>query len=233
MKMKRHAFTLIELLVAIGIVCVLIGILLPVVSRARGQAHRVECISNLRQIGAGFTGYTMRYDGYLPATAPKTNYSGEDWIAWRSGGPGLNASSLAPFVSTPVQPKLFRCPAEDDVDARAYPYSYVMNAQVCTDATPRQCMRILKIKSISEKILVYEEDQRTIDDGSGDLAPGPNMGLLSIRHDRTQVSPDTVGVGNTAMTTNIERQGNVLFVDWHVDYVSRKFAHDPAHYTIP
>ena len=61
--MKKHGFTLIELLVVISIIALLMAIIMPALRRAKGQAQKVACQSNLRQWSIVFKMYTDDYDG--------------------------------------------------------------------------------------------------------------------------------------------------------------------------
>ena len=63
---KNSAFTLVELLVVIAIIAILASILFPVFARARENARRSSCQSNLKQIGLGMEQYKNDYDGYYP-----------------------------------------------------------------------------------------------------------------------------------------------------------------------
>jgi prepilin-type N-terminal cleavage/methylation domain-containing protein len=62
----KSAFTLIELLVVISIISLLAAILFPVFARARENARRSGCMSNLKQIGLAAMQYVQDNDGHYP-----------------------------------------------------------------------------------------------------------------------------------------------------------------------
>jgi prepilin-type N-terminal cleavage/methylation domain-containing protein/prepilin-type processing-associated H-X9-DG protein len=66
MKRKHTGFTLIELLVVIAIIAILAAILFPVFARARENARKSSCQSNLKQIGLAVQQYAQDYDETYP-----------------------------------------------------------------------------------------------------------------------------------------------------------------------
>jgi prepilin-type N-terminal cleavage/methylation domain-containing protein len=73
---RRTAFTLIELLVVVSIIALLLGILLPTLSRARVQTRRVSCASQLHQVGVAMMAYMqdsrerMPSCSFMPSVGP-------------------------------------------------------------------------------------------------------------------------------------------------------------------
>ena len=99
------AFTLIELLVVIAIVAILASILFPVFARAKEAAKKTYCLSNLRQIGAGFLLYENDSDDRMPDRRDlKTSLPGgwKPWTTWPTSDPraGWAAIALEPYTAS-------------------------------------------------------------------------------------------------------------------------------------
>jgi len=261
----NRAFTLVELLVVIGIIALLISILLPVLGKARDHANRVACISNIRQIGIAFRMYAGDNKDWCPFSAPlgSPNDRLEEYIHWRGGvpkGEGLASSSIAKYLGgqTISLEKIFRCPSDATAEQRVLPkfaYSYSMNIYFDPRGSydPPYKMplgvypgcggwpsRLSTTRNASEKVLVAEENEVTINDGFWvpGVGPGPDpkswiceWDWLSIRHDNgakefSEKQPRRVALD---LLNNRSRKGVVVFADGHADVVARDFAHHPHH----
>lgn len=132
---RCSGFTLIEVLVVIAVIAILAAILFPTFARARENARRSSCQSNLHQIGLGFAQYTKDYDDHYPLGLQAD---------WNNGWP----TTVQPYIQSV---EVFRCP-DDDVSVLApadwdlldwagLPISYAGNGLIgcvgdCSDATP-------------------------------------------------------------------------------------------------
>jgi len=124
MKTGKVGFTLIELLVVIAIIALLMGILMPALSRVREAAKRDVCSSQVKQIGTAITAYTSDNDNRMPIyNSDNTNTSPymliHSYALYRSGGDFVDASGkLLPMKLAVLyegkyiaNPKVFYCPS--------------------------------------------------------------------------------------------------------------------------
>jgi prepilin-type N-terminal cleavage/methylation domain-containing protein len=122
---QGRAFTLVELLVVIGIIAVLLGLLLPALSRAQQQARQAVCASNLRQIGLHLMMYANQSRGWLYPVGPKNPVTQE--YATLGDDLGLPREKRWPvYVFSPAvwNPPIMLCPS--DFEPREE-HSYVLN----------------------------------------------------------------------------------------------------------
>jgi prepilin-type N-terminal cleavage/methylation domain-containing protein/prepilin-type processing-associated H-X9-DG protein len=155
--MKNHrvtlkkGFTLIELLVVIAIIAILAAILFPVFARARENARRSSCSSNLKQIGLGLMQYTQDYD-------EKYIRFGEN----NSGGVPNWTQAVQPYVKST---QMFVCPSNPNSGANkaaagtyqgiAYPeirrsYGMNRNAPLSEGSVASPATKIYVSESVAE-----------------------------------------------------------------------------------
>lgn len=187
----------------------------------------------------------------------------------------VSKSAIARYLNlTAKSVGVLRCPS-DTWDFRQaplsstfgrYPYSYVMNWFIAGDSnlpaagvtgqqnyqgpSPGICRTLAKVLNPSQKILMYEEDQLTVDDGNGQpwmgstgafnasnpaatTGVGGLINLLALRHEWTKAPvglplQSTTGTMSSAVP-DPDARGNVVFCDGHAEFVSRAFVHRPDH----
>src|SRR5690606_36200012 len=107
-------FTLIELLVVIAIIAILAAILFPVFARARENARRTSCLSNVKQIGLGVMQYVQDYDEMYPRAVQKneqdsglSNVSISD-VSFSGDRAWLWYAMIYPYTKSS---QVFRCPS--------------------------------------------------------------------------------------------------------------------------
>ncbi len=140
---RFKAFTLIELLVVIAIIAILAAILFPAFARARENARRASCQSNLKQIGIGVLQYVQDYDERYPqCRATGVVYKGfyNYFAPWQL--------AIDPYVKSM---QVFKCPSNTSNETVAHswdgskdvvPVSYLANGSDESDAGRQAAIRL-------------------------------------------------------------------------------------------
>lgn len=206
--MRKHGFTLIELLVVIAIIAILAAILFPVFARARENARKSTCQSNMKQLGMATMQYAQDYDEsyHFAYTITPTVYFPQ---------------ALQPYLKSM---DVFVCPSDPDiwVPVTGIRLSYICNYNVHPpgDTAQPTPVRMAQVSRPSETISMAENADGSTTNRQPDCqyAWGCQGGGVSSGYNRW------ARVGRTRHSEG----ANYVFADGHVKWMKPDAAANEA-----
>lgn len=241
----HRAFTLIELLVVVAIIALLAAILFPVFARARENARRASCASNMKQIGLALVQYVQDYDEMMPYQAvnnsapssyPDQPQNVKNFLSnpqfsnvFSQTMPYIKSTQLliCPSAIRPTtlpsgysEGAYFAAPTATD-DTNYNPNAAVMGRKISQNPRPAEIILMQESKTRQSQ---YHNYPFWINDNTG-IAPSlaPDGYYNAFQYPAGVESSVTFEGQTGAYTTSINHfsGGNMLYCDGHVKWVKR------------
>lgn len=194
-------FTLIELLVVIAIIAILAAILFPAFARARENARRASCQSQLKQIGLGVAQYTQDYDEMLPY---QTGIDVNNFM--NPAGAGWEPNffwQLQPYLKST---QIYVCPSSRRAPNANGETNYLINGVL--GKTPTNTAR--SIASIPQASTIIQLQEYTVAGAYSSEAPSRVVATTTGEYENW--------LYNVGYSSNHFDGGNLLFADGHVKW---------------
>ena len=207
----KKGFTLIELLVVIAIIAILAAILFPVFARARENARRSSCSSNIKQIGLGFQQYIQDYDERFPLVAggaTTTAASGIQSQGW--------AIQLQPYLKST---QIFQCPSETNT-----PTAAATNSTNTAYGTTNFSDYWYNSRLSGTSQARIEQVSSTVINGDGQNGTASYAFNGEIITNDASIPASTTSTSTTPIPTDLNNTGDNVFGLRHLDGLNYGFA---------
>lgn len=215
---RASGFSLVELLVVIGIIAVLIGILLPTLTKARKQSETLKCLSQIRQIGQGMQMYANGNGGWLfptdaggPTGPVPIDRQWFIYVLNVKPPAGIAANDLDPWKWVP---EYLRCPSDglDPGSDERIAHSYVLNDHL-NGRGIKYSSKLPGGLSPSQAVVLGEKITRRPDFYVQEFPPG---GTSDYGYDESPNPPSNAPVPEL-YRHGIRVGSNYLFMDMHAE----------------
>ena len=173
--MKKNAFTLIELLVVIAIIAILAALLFPALATAKGQAKKIGCVNNLKQMQVGWNLYADEFSDHIVTNA---------WVPGDMNNPAeatdltkLEAGLLYPYCKSTA---VYKCPADNQPSPKSLVVSvrsYSMNTYMNGYDTAAELANVSGVYRVQTKF-------------SNIASPGPSQSLVFVDESENTIVDD-------------------------------------------
>ena len=212
---RNKAFTLIELLVVIAIIALLMGILLPVLHKAREQGKDVICRSNLRQIGLGTNLYAEDWDQMVPRGSA-------GYTAWYMRFMPFLAQK--PIDNDYRNVEIYRCPSYPNKDQTI---CFVVNGWDFKDRNDWTGREIITPTRLT-KCMRRAETVYLVDNENGSWraiirsATDPDVYRCDVWNPGHLPMSDSqdITTGRRIARARHKNGCNGLYLDWHVEWIA-------------
>ncbi len=216
----HRGFTLIEILVVVAIISLLAAILFPVFARARENARRASCQSNMKQIGLGLLQYIADYDETLPYSFYGT--FGDSTPVGSASDNYKWMDAIFPYVKSEA---IFNCPSDsatntyhyrDSVNYGSYGLNGAYGSVITDSQTPPRSANNLLVRMSAVEVPASTVWATDNNNSVSDTNTGGSQGFFWA----SPATNPTISHTNPRQLQNIVERHldttNVLYCDGHV-----------------